>query len=267
MASLTPTACLVLAGVLHAQDIYLENWKQTGALQPQAVKLEISTVKRVFFMGEMIPLRLAFTASGPDSYYTETMTGDRSYRLDWAEAFVVDPVEAAEDPLEGKLVGSLGGLSGGPELLSTKPFLLERVLNEWVRFRMPGTYRVYVLSHRVWSSEKLEQAGHGQWGAVLVSNILTLEVRPTPPEWAAEQLAAAVKTLNAPISHRGEDRENRIRAGNILRFLDTRQAAAELVKRWPQARSDPYNLPPEARALQVGLLSSPYIDAEGRLKP
>ena len=187
------------------------------------------------------------------------MTSDRSYRLDWAEAFVVDPALAAEDPLEDKLVGSMGGVSGGPQLLSTKPFLLERVLNEWVRFRMPGTYRVYVLSHRVWSPDNRP---------VLVSNILTLEVRPTPPEWAAEQLAAAVKTLNAPIIRRGEDRENRIRAGNILRFLYTREAAAELVKRWPQARrSDPYNLPPEARALQVGFLSSPYIDAEGRLKP
>ncbi len=132
---------------------------------------------------------------------------------------------------------------------------------------MPGTHRVYVLSHRVWSPDNPKQAGPGRRGAVVVSNILTLEVRPTPPEWAAEQLAAAVKTLNAPVIRRGDVWENRIRAGNILRFLYTREAAAELVKRWPQARSDPYNFPPEGRTLQVGWLSSPYIDAEGQLKP
>jgi len=65
---------------------------------------------------------------------------------------VPDPVVATEDPLRGLPgeSGSMGGLSGGNVILSSaRPFTVERILNEWVRFRTPGRYRIYVLSRRV----------------------------------------------------------------------------------------------------------------------
>ena len=127
--------------------------------------------------------------------------------MNYMEEFVAAPAEFAEDPLRGLPggEGGMGGLSGGPVVLSEKPFTFERVLNEWVRFRRPGTYRVYVLSRRVRRAANPIE---------LVSNILTIDIRPAPADWVAAQIAA--------------------RGGNALlqlRFLGSPEAGKELVRR------------------------------------
>ncbi len=82
--------------------------------------------------------------------------------MNYTEEFIADPASLCEDPLQGLQggQGAMGGLSGGPAMLSEKPFAFERVLNEWVRFRKPGEYRVYVVSRRV---SRIEDPGRSDY--------------------------------------------------------------------------------------------------------
>jgi hypothetical protein len=107
----------------------------------------------------------------------------------------------------------------------------------------------------------------------LISNILSFEIQSTPRDWAIGQLASAVRILDKPIPYPREfaeqvaNREERIQAARVLRFLYTREAAEELVKRWDAASSDLPNAPPEAGDLRLGVRTSPFVDAAGHLRP
>ncbi len=143
---------MLLAGArVSAQDAFFERWKELAGRQPQGVKFVITTPKTEFFFGEVIPLELRFTSTQPRAFLTDSRLQDRVGRMNYTEEFVAAPASLSEDPLQGLQggQGGMGGLSGGPVLLSEKPFAFERVLNEWVRFRKPGEYRVYVVSRRV----------------------------------------------------------------------------------------------------------------------
>jgi hypothetical protein len=140
--------------------------------------------------------------------------------------------------------GGMGGLSGGPVLLSDKPFTFERVLNEWVRFRKPGEYRVYIISRRVGQvqesgrSDEYLRSYARRVPVELVSNVITLNIRPAPAEWVKAQIAAAASG----------------KAGSLreLRFLDSPEAAEELVRRLTAGQDiDSY-------AAYMGVLGSPY---------
>jgi hypothetical protein len=265
-----PMACLLLIPVLHAQDAFLEKWRESSATQSPQVKLVISAPKSTFYMGEMIPLNLAFSSSTPNGFYASASVRDFRDRMDGMDEFIADPAEATEDPLKDNR--SYGGsiTESGPSLLSNAPFSVERVLNEWVRFRGPGVYRAYIVSHRVWPAA--EGPNGPRRGSpttlVLTSNVLTLEIEPAPAEWTLKQLAAAVRVLDGPATNRGDVLASRTHAGRILRFLETPEAAAELVKRLREQRArDPYSSAWhwESRDIELGVRTSPYIDASGQL--
>src|SRR5450432_4799432 len=189
-------AALLIPAAASPEDAFAARWQQSRAKQPDAAELAVSAPKTWYFLGETIPLQLVFTSTQPKSFLADTRQYDRVGRMNFVEQFIVDPASFAEDPLRGLPgeSGGMGGLSGGPLTLSEKPFSFERVLNEWVRFRKPGTYRVYVLSLRV------SQTGEGARGTPieLSSNILTIDVRPAPALWVKDQIAAATSILDAP---------------------------------------------------------------------
>ena len=191
----------------------------SAAGQTVGAKLVITTPKTEFYLGEVIPLELTFT-SDQAGFQADTRLQDRIGRMNGVEEFVVDPPSNVEDPLRGlpQLQGGMGGLSGGPVELSEKPFHFERVLNEWVRFRRPGEYRVHVVSHRV---GKLEARRNPM---DLVSNTLTLRILPAPAAWVSEQIALSKATEDAKP-------EERLRTVQIVRFLEGPAATAELVRR------------------------------------
>jgi hypothetical protein len=192
----------------------------SAAAQATGVKLVISSPKSEYYLGEMIPLNVAFTSAGPQSFAADTMLRDRIGRMNYAEEFVVEPASNVEDPLHGlpQAQGGMGGLSGGPTVLSELPFQFERVLNEWVRFRQPGEYRVHVISHRVSRAEDLAKR------LDVVSNTLTLRILPAPPEWVSEQIALTRSAGDAKA-------EERLHAMQVLRYLESPAATAELVRR------------------------------------
>ena len=213
------------------------------ASEPAGVALRIAAPKTRFYLGETIPLTLSFTASQPGSFKADSRLQDRVGRLNYLEEFRVEPVAGTEDPLRGLPgeSGGMGGLSGGEiALTGAKPFVVERTLNEWVRFRAPGTYRLSVLSRRV------------NQGIEVSSNILTLEIVAAPPEWVAEQIAAATTVLDRPVGNDSENERPRQNAGLSLRFLNTLESGAALAKRLPDENSV------DAFALHSGVLDSAH---------
>jgi hypothetical protein len=253
-------AVLLTHAAASAEDAFSARWRQLRAHQASGAKLVISAAKTTFFLGETIPLQLTFTATRLKTFLTDTQQYDRVGRMNHVEQFIVDPASFAEDPLRGLPGedGGMGGLSGGPLILSEKPFSFERILNEWVRFRKPGRYRVYVLSHRV---SQTSQADHSDYylrlyargtPVEIASNILTIEIRPAPASWVKEQIVAATRILDAPVTSGDEAAKERIRAGRILRFLDTPEAATELAKHLSAGQDV------DAYALHMGVLGSPH---------
>lgn len=253
-------AMLLAAGSASAQDAFFERWKERAGRQPQSVKFIVTAPKTEFFFGEVIPLELKFTSTQPRTFLADSRLQDRVGRMNYTEEFVADPASLSEDPLEGLPggQGGMGGLSGGPVVLSEKPFAFERALNEWVRFRKPGQYRVYIVSRRV---SQIEDPGRSDNNLRLytagkqvevVSNVLTLEIRPPPATWVNEQIAAAKKILDAPPEPNDQTAKEGLRAMRVLRFLDSPEAAAELVRRLTAGQDV------DAFSAYMGVLGSPY---------
>ncbi len=254
-------AAVLLAGArVSAQDAFLDRWKELASRQPERVKFTIAAPKAEFFLGEVIPLELNFTSTQPRTFLASSRLQDRVGRMNRVEEFVTAPAALCEDPLQGlpAATGGEGGLSGGPVVLSEKPFSFERALNEWVRFRRPGEYRVYVLSRRV---SQVEDSARSDYylhlfargkPIELASNLLTLKILPAPAPWVRQQIAAAKKTLDAPAAPNDQAANQRQRAIRALRFLDSPEAAEELVRRLTGDQGV------DSFQAYLGVLESPY---------
>jgi HEAT repeat protein len=243
-----------------AQDPYLGRWQTLHARQTGAVSFQISAAKSQYYSGELIPVQLSFTSTQPKTFLADTRLQDRVGRMNGVEEFLIDPAALTEDPLRGLPGenGGMGGLSGGPCVLSDKPFTFERVLNEWVRFRKPGKYRIAILSRRVVQvdptrSEYYLQTHPGEGTRQeLVSNILTLNIVPAPAAWVKQQIAEAVGVMDAPTDPRQDAQPRLLRAGSTLRFLDSPEAALELARHLGSGDNV------DSWALHMGVLGSPY---------
>ena len=129
---------------------------QTGAPSDAGgVQLQLGTKndQTVFHVGEVITLQLAYSraASSHNTYVISNNSYDRSGRLG-IESYGIEPSTGWDDPLKLYFRSSGGFIGGGPfstSKLTTTPVIISRDLNEWVRFTMPGQYRVSVVSTRV----------------------------------------------------------------------------------------------------------------------
>ena len=252
---------VLLVSPAWGQDAFLERWETAHARQPAGVELSIATPKTTFFAGETIPLEFSYTAASPRSFVADSRLQDRVGRLNHVEEFVSDSVAATEDPLRGLPgeSGGMGGISGGDAILSAeKPFTVQRILNEWVRFRAPGRYRIYVLSRRV-----RQVTGTGQTDqelrmfaankpVELVSSVITVEIVAAPPEWVREQIMAAAAILDSISGNDSELGRARQQAGLTLRFLNTVESGTALSMRLPAINSV------DAFALHSGILDSSH---------
>ncbi|MCZ2157116.1 MAG: hypothetical protein LC114_25010 [Bryobacterales bacterium] len=252
---------ILLVPTVWAQDAFVARWEALRDAQPAGVDLRITSPEAKFYLGEAIPLSLSFTATQPGTFVADSRLQDRVGRMNYIEEFIVDPVAATEDPLRGLPgeSGGMGGLSGGNAILtSDKPFTVERTLNEWMRFRVPGTYRLYVPSRRArqvtgtgQTDQELRMSAASR-SVEVASNVLTLEIVAAPPEWVSEQIAAATAVLDAPAGNDSESGRARQRAGLTLRFLNTVESGTALAKRLPEANSV------DAFALHSGILDSTH---------
>jgi hypothetical protein len=207
-----------------------------------AQELHVDSPRTRYFLGEMIPLKLAFRAPA-GAFVADSRIQDRGGRLNGVEEYVVEPA-GAQDPLRG-LPGEsagMGGISGGAVgLHPDRPFVVERILNEWIRFRSPGRYQLTVRSRRV-------RPAAGREPVEVTSKPLMLEIEAAPPEWVAGQIKAAVAIADR------QDSSPRARQQALLRlrFLNTLEAATELAQRLPLENSV------DAFAVHCGMLDSSH---------
>jgi hypothetical protein len=189
-----------------------------------------------FHIGEIIPLDLAFISSSPNTYQLDTATYDRSGRLG-EDQFVVDPSNGSDDPLhlyfhsqKGFMMGGLRGFKS----LSTTPSTVHADLNEWVRFKAPGQYRLTVLSSRV------SKVGEFR-NSTVTSNLLTLTILPATKEWQGATLKAAIQILDStspPVVPPSSPGDPYTQAVKTLRYLGTPEAAREMARRMTGTVSD-----------------------------
>ncbi len=191
-----------------------------------------------FHIGEIIPLDLAFTSSTPNTYQLDMATYDRSGRLN-EDQFVVDTGNGSDDPLhlyfrayKGFMAGGLRGFKG----LSTTPATIHAVLNEWVRFKAPGQYRLTVISNRV------SKVGSNEFGnPTVTSNSVTLTILPATKEWQDATFKSAIQTLDStkpPVVPPANSADPRSQAVKTLRYLGTPEAAREMARRITGTVSD-----------------------------
>ncbi len=145
-----------------------------------------------FHRGERIPLALEFWSDTPAKYKLDGATYDRSGRLP-TEEFVVERKDVVDPYADYFFTGVLGGIAGGLRsnpVLDEKPYRIELDLNDWFRFDQPGTYRLYLKSHRV-SRERAPQSTEGESRTIqlaAVSNILEVVIIPDDTGWTAQKV-------------------------------------------------------------------------------
>jgi hypothetical protein len=89
----------------------------------------------------------------------------------------------------GVLGGMAGGLRGYP-VLGAEPYRIEVDLNDWFRFDRPGTYRLYLKSHRLSRERTTPFAA--------VSNLLTVEIVADDASWSSTKLHQIEAVLVQP---------------------------------------------------------------------
>lgn len=145
-------------------------------------------------------------------------------------------------------MGFFGGGLGGEQDLSEKPYVVELELNEW-KSLPPGSYRLSIVSYRVGAPSDGNPYGAEASHPALWSNEVRFQVVKAEPEWQAEQLAAAVHTLDSS-DKTGEDAEH---AARVLRFLGSEASTRELARRFWSGNDQPFGWD-----LKFGLYGSPY---------
>jgi hypothetical protein len=222
------------------------------AADPPEVALEVRTIggQSVFHVGEVIPLELSFTPSVPKAYQLDMASYDRSGRLG-VDTFAVLPEAGWDDPLWlyfHSFAGFIGGGLRGYQVLSPQPTVVKEELNEWVRFREPGAYRLTVISRRV------SRMGEPRTADMPVpSNELSLKIVPATPDWQRQTFESAVAILQSEPAGKRTPGSRSDRAMKTLRYLGTAEAAQELAQRLddPVCGSD----------CMFGLIGSPARDA------
>jgi hypothetical protein len=204
---------------------------ERASKNPQDISFTIRLAgdKKQFRQGEVIPLELSFASSRAKTYTMDAGTYDRSGRLH-LDKFHIEPENGFVDPMfdhfDSGGIFLMGGLRSMPEL-EEKPWLITYQINEWFRFDKPGKYRLYLTSPRV------SRIGKESDAISLTSNLVEFEIVPAEKDWQEKELKRIVKELDAT------DRKTDRRAACIaLRFLGSRAAALELVRRYGGSDSE-----------------------------
>lgn len=224
--------------------------------QNVVLQVSIASDQPEFHIGETIPLKLAYSSAVKYRYQINRAQYDRSGRMEY-EHFNLSRAEVAVDPLEGRLGGGGGGLTGF-SFLTPEPWTIVLNLNEWARFTRTGEYRLMVTSNRVGVKDSSSPLGASP--ITVQSNEVTLRIVPATKAWQKMRLSGAVVILDQPLPPKPQDKQTyataRRQALETLRFLGTADAAKELAKRLRGEDSGGLDY-----ICMLGLISSPEHDA------
>jgi len=250
---MNPFRLIIAAVLLFFQVGFAQN------IDGVSLTLTTKNGKSIFRMGEAIPLELHFISSTPGRYEAMTHAYHRVYHYSpWGyDNFTVDPAENTVDPLRGQagMASAISVMSEPRTPLTSKPVVIERLLNEWLSFRNAGRYRITAKTTRLRGAESPSTP------IPLQSNAIEIELISPEIGWGDAQLKDAVAVLERGesdfrkyYSRAQPEEEKIINAGRVLRFLHTRGAALALVRLFEKA-------PPPARYdLVAGLYGSPYLN-------
>jgi hypothetical protein len=194
--------------------------------QTPDVQLRLATAggQTSFRLGEPIALELSFTSTAAGKYSLFGGNSDRMGMENGREEFRVSSSAGTSDPLADYFQGGMAfnGLVSVAQL-STKPLVVNKDLNQWVRFDQPGRYRVRAVSHRVSA-----QFNQPQRAAVeLESNEIEIEL-VDDPAWRTAGAAAAARVLRTvPKSGDSAVFQQRMAAARRLWYLDTPESIRE----------------------------------------
>ena len=213
------------------------------AANPPGVSLTLSLPpgRTQFHQGEVIPLTAVFSSRLPKVYRLNAgpgLSGLGDRELPWnSDAFQVDNKAGAVDPLASYYAHEFAQAysGGGPQFhdLTAQPISIPYILNEWLRFDVPGRYRVYLTSGRVVDAGRRRQVSFSFQGRAMTSNAVDLEILPDDPALDAQTLQQALPLLNEEGFHSGTQiaRQAAVRA---IRFLETPEAVRAMVARYGQ---------------------------------
>ena len=193
----------------------------TLAAQTADVSLQLATAggQTRFRMGEPITLQLSYSSTAAGKYSASGGNSDRSGLENFREEFRVSPSAGTSDPLADyyKSGGVANGLGWFREL-SAKPVVVNKDLNQWLRFERPGRYQVRVISHRVTAQQK---------PVALESNQIEIEL-VDEPGFRETRSAEATRTLRTvPKSGQSEVFQQRMAAARQLWYLDMPESIRE----------------------------------------
>ena len=236
-----------------ADDRFEIEHRQAVAANPPDLHLQLQVQggSRRFHQGEIIRLDLGFSSTSPQRYRLDAAGYDRSGRLH-LEEFHLAPAAGVVDPLWEYFTEYMARWGGGERqapLLTEAPVTLTLDLNEWARFDRPGTYRLYVTSHRVAGLGSSPPVGFlAGVPAPVSSNVVELTIEDADAQWSGQVLADAIRAIDA-----GSPGDART-ACRTLRFLGSPAAAREMARRYENDR-------PCSGELMLGLVGSPERQA------
>jgi len=253
-AGASPASAAIGIQPAPADDRFEIEHRQAVAANPPDLHLQLQVQggSRRFHQGEIIRLDLGFSSTIPQRYRLDTAGYDRSGRLH-LEEFHLAPAVGVVDPLWEYFTQYLGRFVGGHHqvpLLTETPAVLTLDLNEWARFDRPGTYRLYVTSHRVADLGSSPGVGFSAGEPVPVSsNVVELTIDDADARWSSQVLADAIRAIDT-----GSPRQ-RADGCRKLRFLGSPAAAREMARRYDE------NDRTCSGELMLGLVGSPERQA------
>jgi len=202
------------------EDTFVAQHREAMRKNPEGVSftLRLEEDKVQFKPGEIIRIEFSFTSDLPDTYDLDVATYDSR-----KDKYFLDHKNGVVDPLRDYPIGTGGGLSAVPPLLSEEPRKMTFDLNEWFRFDQPGRFRLYVTAPRILKKGAMPSVN----GADVTSSIVEFEILPRDDEWAEQELQAITRLLDS-----SDPKMDRRSVCRRLRYLNTEAAANEMIRRF-----------------------------------
>src|SRR5688572_20808299 len=124
---------------------------------PPGLEFQLATKngRNVFRIGEPIELEFHFVSRKPGAYQAVQQYDGKRVAHSSPDRFLIEPSGGVVDPFADYPMEEFPWIKGFPDemLLTEKPTVLTRRLNEWLSIRQPGRYRITAES-RVFSGAR-----------------------------------------------------------------------------------------------------------------
>ena len=216
----------------------------TGSSQnPDDITFRLATKngRKMFRMGEAIPVEFHFRSRSENKYELhESLPRQRVYYVS-PTRLVAEPQDDVVDPLGDYVYQFQAAVSGPPPrvwLLGVQDVVNEHYVNEWLRFKNPGHYRIAAETSSVTFAGQRLQSEPPRNAIPLRSNFIEIDIVEAENGWAESQLQLAIDAMESANPLRSVSSQPlesgqspvALQASWVLKFLGTPGAARALVR-------------------------------------